>query len=122
MLGILTAGRLDLTVKNGMAIHKGKTWKRTLALTLTSSGAVVPLTGYTAFMNVRDDYGGAETVTVGVTVDADGGTITLEITAANTAAMVATSGVQEVKVVDGDSKVEGLIFGRVETIPEVPDP
>ncbi|NDZ11481.1 hypothetical protein C7T35_01455 [Variovorax sp. WS11] len=84
----------------------------------------VPLTGYTARMSVKDRVGGTEllrldTTAGGIVIDATGFKITLDVSAADTAALDWTYGVFDLEMVSSTGVVKTLLSGTVTVQPEV---
>lgn len=81
------------------------------------------LTGATARMQIKSRVGGdvllSLTSGAGITVDNASKTITLEISAADTAAITWRTGVYDLEVQDADGTVTGLFFGSVNVTREV---
>ena len=82
------------------------------------------LTGYTARCQFKDKVGGTvlkslTTENGGITIDTTKSTITLVITAADTAAMNWKSGVFELEMVSSTGVVDALIYGKVTVAKEV---
>lgn len=111
-------GRLD------MSCYQGASWDYTL--TWQTGGTPVNLSGYTGRMQVRDGYEGGSAIVslvsgTGVTLGGTAGTILLELTAAQTAAIDATpSGqyVYDLELVSG-ATVTRLVEGTFIVSPEV---
>lgn len=111
-------GRLD------MSCYQGASWDYTL--TWQTGGTPVNLSGYTGRMQVRDGYDGGSAIVslvsgTGVTLGGTAGTILLELTAAQTAAIDATpSGqyVYDLELVSG-ATVTRLVEGTFIVSPEV---
>ena len=81
----MTAGRLDLIIEQGAAFWRRLTWQ-------DGDGNPVDLTGYSARMQVRDGYGGAQVIELTtangrITLGGADGTIELSIAATDTAAL-----------------------------------
>jgi hypothetical protein len=107
-LGISFASRLD------WIIDAGSDWTRTVAFTVTSSGAVIPLTGYTARAKMVDVYGGTVLATFTCVVDEPNGTVTLSLTDVETAIALGENYPWDLELIDGSGNVERTHFGRVE--------
>jgi hypothetical protein len=111
-------GRLDMDCYQGASFDYTLTWQ--------TGGTPVNLSGYTARMQVRDTYdGGSAVVSItsgtGITLGGTAGTILVELTATQTAAIDATpSGqyVYDLELVSGSS-VTRLVEGTFIVSPEV---
>lgn len=97
-------------------IEQGATW-RTVLTVKDDTGQPVDLTGYTARMQIRQDY---DTTTVlaelttangGITINGDNGQVTLLIADEDTAAYTWTSGVYDLELVSGSGDVTRLLQG-----------
>lgn len=64
-----------MTTRQDLIIRQGETWS--FVWTKTSGGSAVDLTGYTARMTIRDRIKGAQQAYLSSGADADGGSITL---------------------------------------------
>lgn len=101
-------------------ITQGETWS--LAVTVTG----VNLSGYTARSKARLDFDSTATVwntptvgTIAINAGANS-TITLSLTAAETAALTPwTVGVFDIEYVSGSGAVTNILKGRYEVYPEV---
>jgi hypothetical protein len=116
-----TPGRLDLDCYQGASFDCTLTWRMG-----ATPGTPVNLTGYTARMQVRDGYDGGSAIVsltsgTGITLGGTAGTILLELTPTQTAAIDATpSGqyVYDLELVSG-STVTRLVQGTFIVSPEV---
>ena len=84
----------------------------------------VDLTGYTARMTVKDKVGGTELLSLTsansrVTIDATNKTITLTITAVDTAAITWSKGVYDLEMVSPSNVVTAILTGKVTVTKEV---
>lgn len=84
----------------------------------------VDLTGYTARMSIRDKVGGTElisltTVNNRIALDVANCTITLTISATDTAAITASKGVYDLEMVSATGVVTALVAGKVTISSEV---
>lgn len=98
-------------------IEQGATFGHTLTLK-DSSGSVVNLTGYTAAeMDLRlnpDSTTSVATLTVAngrITLGASAGTVTLNISASDTAALTASEGVYDLEITDAQSNIFRILEG-----------
>jgi hypothetical protein len=111
-------GRLDMTCYQGASFDYTLTW--------LSAGSAVNLTGYTGRMQVRDGFDGGSAIVnltsgTGITLGGTAGTILVELTATQTAAIDATpSGqyVYDLELVSG-ATVTRLVEGNFLMSPEV---
>jgi hypothetical protein len=111
-------GRLDMSCYQGASFDYTLTW--------LSAGAPVNLTGYTGRMQVRDGYDAGSAIVsltsgTGITLGGTAGTILVELTATQTAAIDATpSGqyVYDLELVSG-ATVTRLVEGTFIVSPEV---
>ena len=111
-------GRLDMSCYQGASFDYTLTWK--------TNGTAVNLTGYTGRMQVRDGFDAGSAIVsltsgTGITLGGTAGTILVELTATQTAAIDATpSGqyVYDLELVSG-STVTRLVEGNFFVDPEV---
>lgn len=107
-------GSLDLTIYQGATYTQTLTWK--------IDGDPVDLTTYTARMQARTTYDAPPTLNLatgsGITLGGAAGTITISITAANTATLPAGRYLYDLEMVNG-STVTRLLAGRLTISPEV---
>ena len=113
----MTAGIYNAT------IDQGATWSVTV-LYKDSAGAPINLTGYTAAMQVRQQYSSADadlTLTTsngGITITGATGTVLITMTATQTAALEEGYYVYDVELTSG-AVVDRLIQGQLTVAPEV---
>jgi hypothetical protein len=97
-------------------IEQGATFKHVLTLK-DSSDTVINLTGFSAEMDLRknqDDTSEVITLTVAngrATMGGAAGTITLEISASDTASLTVGDGVYDIKLTDSNNKVDRILEG-----------
>lgn len=108
-------GSYDFTIYQGATFSRVLTWK-------DDSDNLINLTGYTARMQIRQRVGGDVLTTLttengGITLGGAAGTITLTISATNTAA-ITMDGVYDLEMVSG-STVTRLLQGSVTLSKEV---
>lgn len=113
---------MSIVGTHNFEILQGETWTRTL--TWKVDGTAVDLTGYTARMQVRQKVTSADTLlsltsASGITLGGSAGTITLSVSAVDTAAMTWREGVYDLELVSGGGEVTRLIEGRITVSPEV---
>jgi hypothetical protein len=114
-----TPGILDLNCYQGANFDYNLTWQ--------TAGTAVNLTGYSARMQVRDSYDAGTAVVsltagTGITLGGTAGTILLELSATQTAALDGTPNIQyiyDLEVVSGAGYVTRLVEGRFYVYPEV---
>ena len=104
----MPATRYDITIEQGATFSLVITWRN-------AAGALVDLTGYTAKMDIRQSVGGTLIKALasgsGITLGGAAGTITLTISATDTAAMT-TDGVYDLELTSA-GVVTRLIEGKV---------
>lgn len=97
-------------------IEQGATFQHTLTLK-DSTDAVINLSGYSAEMDLRknqDDSSEVITLTVDnsrISMGGAAGTITLTITATDTAALSVGDGVYDLEITDSSGKVDRILEG-----------
>ena len=98
-------------------IEQGATFSKVLTLK-DSAGAVINLTGYaSAEMDLRENPEASSAVTTlttsnsGIALGGSAGTVTLTISASNTASLTAGDGVYDLELTDGNSNVYRILEG-----------
>lgn len=110
-------GKYNLTIYQGETFGFSIIWK-------DAEGVPIDLTGYSARMQIRYDGVNGDiaadlsTTNGGIEIDNEAHTITVYISATDTASMLAKSGVYDLEMVLGDV-VTRLLEGKVKIIPEV---
>jgi hypothetical protein len=106
-----------------LTFPQGATWN--LALTWNDdSGDPINLTGYTARMQVRASYDSATSVLAltngsGLTLGGAAGTITLAVSATQSASVAAANYVYDLELQSGGGEVVRLVEGTLTVTPEV---
>ena len=114
----MTAGILNLTVEQGATFSRVITWR-------DANEAAINLTGYTARMQARRSIGAGSTFinltteNGGITLGGAAGTITLTISATDTAALTEQSGHYDLEVVSAGGVVTRLLQGEITVSKEV---
>ncbi len=114
----MSAGYLDLYIEQGATYAQPIVWK-------DSNGDAVDLTGYTARMQVRKTISATAVIIElttengRITLGGDNGTITLEITAEDTAALEQFAGVYDLELEASNGFVTRLLEGQVTVSKEV---
>lgn len=113
------------TLPDPLLIDQGATWTAQVAWK-ASTGAAVPLTGYTARMQLRTSHQATTTVldlstsTGELVIDESGGTVTATVAPAVTAALEAPSqGVWDLVLTSPSGVVTRLLQGRYQITPRV---
>lgn len=109
----------NLTILKGSSLDITATWK--------SGGVAVNLTGYTAKMQVRARHGAADPALLtlthldGITLGGAAGTVRIQRTAAQTAALTFASGVYDLELIAAADPpgTKRLLEGKVVVLPEV---
>ena len=112
-------GYLDLSCYQGANFDYTLTWQ--------TGGTPVNLTNYSARMQVRDSYDGGSAVVsltsgTGISLSGTAGSIVIEMTAAQTAALDGTPNTQyiyDLELQSGAGYVTRLVEGRFFVFPEV---
>jgi hypothetical protein len=112
----MAAGTLDLSIEQGSTYNLVLTWK--------VNGTAVNLTNYTARLQARVDVEDTETVLsmttgAGITLGGALGTITLDQSAAQTAAIAAGTYIYDLEMVAGSGTVTRLVQGELVVSAEV---
>lgn len=112
----MSAGTLDLSIEQGATYNLVLTWK--------IDGTAVNLTGYTARLQARVDVEDSEvilsmTTLDGITLGGVLGTITLNLSAAATTALIPGTYVYDLEMAAGSGIVTRLVQGELIISPEV---
>jgi hypothetical protein len=114
----MAAGTLNLTIDQGTTWNCVLTWK--------INGTAVNLTGYSARLQARQHFSSGTTVLALTSTPADGitlggvaGTITLSLTATQTAALPALLCVYDLELVSPSGEVTRLVEGTLTVTAEV---
>lgn len=113
----MPAGTYNIVADQGSTLSRVITWKN-------SAGTPINLTGYTARLQVRDNYSAASSLLTlttengGIALGGALGTITLNATATQTAALTADQYVYDLELVTG-ATVTRLVQGSFTVTPEV---
>lgn len=111
----MPAATYDLLIEQGATFDQEFIWK-------DSTGTPIDLTGYTARMKIRQLKTDAEIISLtsssGITI-ASGGSITILITATQTAALPTCRGRYDLELQDSTGVVTRLLQGDVEISAEV---
>lgn len=104
------AGKYDIVIEQGATFSRVITWK-------DASGTPVDLTGYSARMEVRNSVASGQPILAltsgqGITLGGTAGTITLSISAVDTAALDFSNARYDLELVQG-SNVKRLLKGTV---------
>lgn len=113
----MTAGIYDIIIEKGATWNPVITWKN-------SDGTAIDLTGYSARLQVRESVTASSTVISltsgsGITLGGTAGTISLLLSATDTAALTFEKGVYDLELVSGSGVVYRVLQGRVTVSPEV---
>ena len=103
--------------KQDFRCYKGQTWRK--KLTFTQSGTAVDFTGATIESQIRRNFNDTAVVAeFDCTVNVSNGSITLALTAAETAALNPGIYVYDIKRTDG-SEVQYYLYGTFEVVGRV---
>jgi hypothetical protein len=113
-----TSGEAKITLEQGATFDHTLTW--------TAGGTPVDLTGYTARMQIREEFDSADPVVsltsspaAGLTLGGTAGTIRIVITDEQTAALTIEAGVVDLEVQAPSGSVRKVLRGKVAVIKEV---
>ena len=115
---MVSSNLYTLEIQQGATLSLVATWN-------DSTGAAVNLTGYTARLQVRTSYAATSTIlsltsSSGITLGGAAGTITITVSATDTAALTAPwIGVYDLELVSGSGVVTRLLEGTATVSPEV---
>lgn len=113
---------MAIPVTENLTIYQGSTYTHVIPITIDD--VVVPLTGYTARMQIRSSKVSTtvlyDSTTLGdLSVDAGTATVTLELPASVSSTWSWTTGVYDIELVDASSKPYRIMQGRVDVDAEV---
>lgn len=114
----MPAANYDILIEKGATFRLGLTWR-------DANGTPVDLTNWSARMQIRESINDAEAAvdlsspSAGIALGGTAGTISVTITAAQTAALTIRRGVYDLEVQDIVGNVTRLLQGAVEVSPEV---
>ena len=114
----MTAGNYSLTVEQGATLSLVITYK-------DSAGSAINLTGFTARMALRSDIEDSSAVLTLTTengriaLGGGAGTVTLTVSAADTAGLTAGNGVYDLELISSGGVVTRLIEGSYSIVREV---
>jgi hypothetical protein len=114
----MPAGKYNITCEQGATLVRVFTYQN-------DDESVVNLSGYTASMQVRSTAKSATIITElstfnnRITIDGDAGTITLTLTAGDTAVLPIVRAVYDLELTAPDSTVLRLLEGTFTVVPEV---
>lgn len=108
----MTPGNYDLTIYQGATLGLVLTWK-------DENETPIDLTGYTARLQARESVDASTsfisltTENSGIALGGNAGTITLNMSATDTAALTETSGMYDLELVSGGGQVTRLLQGAL---------
>lgn len=107
----MSAGKLNLIIEQGATFDEVLTWK-------DANDDPINLTNYTARMSIKDDYDGAEllsltTANQRLVLGGAAGTITFNVSATDTAALTFDEAIYDLELEDSGGVVERLVEGNV---------
>ena len=107
-----------MATKANIIIDQGTTFSTVINLT-DDNGDPISLTGYTGDAEMRKHYTSSNSQSFSVTLGGDTGTITLGLTASQTANLTAGRYVYDVEVTSASNVVSRIVEGIVTVTPEV---
>jgi tRNA threonylcarbamoyladenosine modification (KEOPS) complex Pcc1 subunit len=114
----MSAAYFDFKIEQGATFYQPLVWK-------DGNGALVNLTGYTARMQIRKTVKSDTTILSlttengRITLGGAAGTILLQVSATDTAALVACCGVYDLELQASNGNVVRLLEGEIEISKEV---
>jgi hypothetical protein len=113
----ISPGQYPITIPQGASFSQQFTWR-------DENNNPVNLTGYTARLMARESYDSPSafislTTSSGITLGGALGTITLSMSATQTAGLPATRGVYDLELVSSSGNVSRLLEGSLMVTPEV---
>ena len=107
-----------MATKANLTIDQGSTFNVTLDLT-DENDTVIDLTGYSGVSQIRKTFTSLTGVSFAVAISAQYGTVTLSLTPAQTASLVAGRYVYDVELTSAGGTVSRIIEGIVTVTPQV---
>jgi len=107
-----------MATKANITVDQGTTFSTTIYLT-DDNGDPIDLTGYTGRSQMRKHYTSSNSQSFSVSLSNTEGSVSLTLTAVQTANIVAGRYVYDVEVVSGANVISRIIEGIVTVTPEV---
>jgi len=107
-----------MATKANILIDQGTTFSTVINLT-DDAGNPVDLTGYTGDSEIRKHYTSSNSQSFSISLGGNNGTVTLSLTAGQTANLTAGRYVYDVEVTSGANVVSRIVEGIVTVTPEV---
>jgi len=113
------------TFKHNLRIDQGATFREVITWNTGTPPELVDLTGATARAQIRSTLGSSSvllsltTENSKIVLGDEDGTITLALSATETAALTWTTGVYDLEIVFADGTVRRLMAGKVKVVAEV---
>jgi hypothetical protein len=107
-----------MATKANIIIDQGTTFSTVINLT-DDNGDPIDLTGYTGDSEMRKHYTSSNSQSFSIALGGNTGTVTLSLTAGQTANLVAGRYVYDVEVTSGANVVSRIVEGIVTVTPEV---
>lgn len=107
-----------MATKANIVVDQGTTFTTSIYLT-DDDGVAIDLSGYTGRSQIRKHYTSSNSVSFTVTLTANQGIVTLDLTSTQTSALTAGRYMYDVEVVSSANVVARIIEGNVTVTPEV---
>ena len=107
-----------MATKANIVVDQGTTFTTSIYLT-DDDGVAIDLSGYTGRSQIRKHYTSSNSLSFTVTLTANQGMVTLDLTSTQTSALTAGRYVYDVEVVSSANVVARIIEGNVTVTPEV---
>ena len=107
-----------MATKANILIDQGTTFSTVINLT-NEDGNPIDLTGYTGDAEMRKHYTSSNSQSFSISLGGNNGTVTLSLTAGQTANLTAGRYVYDVEVTSGANVVSRIVEGIVTVTPEV---
>jgi hypothetical protein len=107
-----------MATKANLVVDQGATYSTTLSVT-DENGGVYDLTGYTGAAQLRKHFTSSNSTSFSVTLDSASGTITLGLTASQTANLSSGRYVYDVEITSSSNTVARVVEGVVTVTPNV---
>ena len=107
-----------MATKANIVVDQGTTFTTSIYMT-DDDGVAIDLSGYTGRSQIRKHYTSSNSLSFTVTLTANQGMVTLDLTSTQTSALTAGRYVYDVEVVSSANVVARIIEGNVTVTPEV---
>jgi hypothetical protein len=107
-----------MAIKANLIIDQGTTFSTSVDVT-DENDLPIDLTGYTGTAQIRKHYSSSNSTPFAVGIDGPDGTVTLNLTAAQTGALTAGRYVYDVELTNSSNVISRIVEGIVTVTPQV---